>query len=172
MYHTTCDDAQTDQSLVLSIFPQINVSGKQNHSQKCCEARNVSNAQTELSLRHLHVLHIHVQPNSIQAIRPMWPNSLCRFLMIQKLSVWTRGNCPQIHTFSMWTVNDQFVSVVALSESFNRQSLMVRYVYIRPVHNIGKKLVILLRGAQAELNLRCYNEYLRIVCIALFWRVS
>ena len=46
----------------------------------------------------------------------------------------------------MWTVNDQFVSVVALSESFNRQSLMVRYVYIRPVHNIGKKLVILLRG--------------------------
>ena len=34
MYHTNCDDAQTDQSLVWSKFPQINVSGKQNQSQK------------------------------------------------------------------------------------------------------------------------------------------
>ena len=41
---------------------------------------------------------------------------------------------------------DQFVPVVALSAPFNRQSLMVRYVYIRPVHNIGKKVVILLGG--------------------------
>ena len=63
MYHTKCDDAQTDQSLVLSFFPQINVSGKQNQSQKRCEVRDVSNAQTELSLRHSHVLHVHVQPN-------------------------------------------------------------------------------------------------------------
>ena len=39
-----------------------------------------------------------------------------------------------------------FVSLPALSAPFNRLSLMVRYVYIRPVHNIGKKLVILLRG--------------------------
>ena len=43
-------------------------------------------------------------------------------------------------------LNDQFVSVVALSAPFNRRSLMVRYVYIRSVHNIGKNLVILLRG--------------------------
>ena len=66
MYHTNCDDAQTDQSLVLSFFRQINVSGKQNQSQKRCKAKNVSNAQTELSLRHSHVLHVHIQPNSIQ----------------------------------------------------------------------------------------------------------
>ena len=33
MYHTNCDDAQTDQSLVWQYFPQINVSGKQNQSQ-------------------------------------------------------------------------------------------------------------------------------------------
>ena len=56
MYFTNCDNAQTDQSLVWSYFPQINVSGKQNQSQKRCEARDVSNAQTELSLRHSHVL--------------------------------------------------------------------------------------------------------------------
>ena len=42
--------------------------------------------------------------------------------------------------------HDQFVSVAALSAPVNRQSLMVCYVYIRPVHNIRKKLVILLRG--------------------------
>ena len=71
MYPTKCDDAQTDQSLVLSFFPQINASGKQNQSQKRCEAKDVSNAQTDLSLRHSHVLHVHVQPNSIQAIRPV-----------------------------------------------------------------------------------------------------
>ena len=32
MYHTNCDDAQADQSLVWQYFPQINVSGKQNQS--------------------------------------------------------------------------------------------------------------------------------------------
>ena len=36
-------------------FPQINVSDKQNQSQKRCEARDVSNAQADLSLRHSHV---------------------------------------------------------------------------------------------------------------------
>ena len=43
-------------SLVWSYFPQIKVSGKKNQSQKRCEARDVSNAQTDLSLRHSHVL--------------------------------------------------------------------------------------------------------------------
>ena len=52
------------------------------------------------------------------------------------------GDCPQIQRYSIWTANDQFVSVVALSATFNRQSIMVRQVYIRT----GKKLVILLRG--------------------------
>ena len=37
-------------------FPQINVSGKQNQSQKRCETKDISNAQTDLSLRHSHVL--------------------------------------------------------------------------------------------------------------------
>ena len=55
MYHTNCDDAQTDQSLFWSYFPQMNISGKQNQSQKRCEARDVSNAQTDVSLRHSHV---------------------------------------------------------------------------------------------------------------------
>ena len=43
---------------------------------------------------------------------------------------------------------DQFVAVVELSAPFflNSQSLMVRFVYICPIHNIGKELVILLRG--------------------------
>ena len=59
---------------------------------------------------------------TIQTIRPVWPNSLCRFLMIQKLSLWMGAT-------SMWTELNG-----------------VRYVYIHPVHNIGKKLVILLRG--------------------------
>ena len=56
MFHTNCDDAQTDQRLVWSYFPQINVSGKQNQSQKRCETKDISNAQTDLSLRHSHVL--------------------------------------------------------------------------------------------------------------------
>ena len=58
MYHTNCDDAQTDQSLVWSYFPQVKVIGKQNKSQKTllCEARAISNAQVALSLRHSHVL--------------------------------------------------------------------------------------------------------------------
>ena len=34
IFHTNCDDAQTDQNLVWSYFPQINVSGKQNPKQK------------------------------------------------------------------------------------------------------------------------------------------
>ena len=34
----------------------MNISGKQNQSQKRCEARDVSNAQTDVSLRHSHVL--------------------------------------------------------------------------------------------------------------------
>ena len=67
MYHTNCDDAQTDQSLVWPYFPQINVSGKQNQSEK---ARDVSNAQADLSLppfaRAISVIYlIHVQPNPI-----------------------------------------------------------------------------------------------------------
>ena len=49
---------------------------------------------------------------------------------------------------------------------------MVRYICIRPVHNIGKKLVNTLKGAQADLNLSCFNDNLHIVSIALFWRVS
>ena len=47
MYHINCDDAQTDQGLVWSYIPQINASGKQNQSQRRCEARDVSNAQTD-----------------------------------------------------------------------------------------------------------------------------
>ena len=43
------------QSLFWSYFPQMNISGKQNQSQKRCEARDVSNAQTNVSLRHSHV---------------------------------------------------------------------------------------------------------------------
>ena len=63
-------------SLVLPYFPQINVSGKQNQSQKHYEARDVSNAQADLSLRHSHVLLsvislVHVQPNPIQTIWPV-----------------------------------------------------------------------------------------------------
>ena len=57
-YHTNCDDAQTDQSLVWSYFPQINVSGKQIRSQKGCGARDVSNVQADFSLRHSHVLYV------------------------------------------------------------------------------------------------------------------
>ena len=34
MYHTNCDDAQTDQGFVWSYFPQINIPGKPNQSQK------------------------------------------------------------------------------------------------------------------------------------------
>ena len=52
MYHNNCEVAQTDQSLVWSYFPQINVSGKQNQSQKRCEARDIPNALTDLGLRH------------------------------------------------------------------------------------------------------------------------
>ena len=52
---TNCDDAQTDQSLFWSYFPQMSISGKQNQSQERCEARNVSNAQTDVSLHHSHV---------------------------------------------------------------------------------------------------------------------
>ena len=37
-------------------FKKITVSGKPNQSQKCCEVRDVSNAQADLSLRHSHVL--------------------------------------------------------------------------------------------------------------------
>ena len=55
MNHTNCDVAQTDQSLFRSYFPQINISSKQNQSQKRCEARDVSSAQTDVSLRHSHV---------------------------------------------------------------------------------------------------------------------
>ena len=53
--YANCDDAQTDQSLFWSYFPQMSISGKQNQSQKRCEARDVSNAQTDVSLRHSHV---------------------------------------------------------------------------------------------------------------------
>ena len=60
MYHTNCDDARTghDQSLVWSYFPQVNILGKQNESQKTllCVAKDVSNAQADHSLRHSHVL--------------------------------------------------------------------------------------------------------------------
>ena len=41
---------------VLPYLSQMNVSGKQNQSQKRCEARDVSNAQTDVCLRHSHVL--------------------------------------------------------------------------------------------------------------------
>ena len=65
---------------------------------------------------------------TIQTIRPVWPNSLCRFLMIQKLSVWMGAT---VHK-----------SKGLLFE----KSLMVRDVYIHPLQNIGKRLVILVRG--------------------------
>ena len=53
MYNINCDDVQTDQSLVWSNFPQINVSGKQNQSQKHCEARDVLKAQTDLTQKEI-----------------------------------------------------------------------------------------------------------------------
>ena len=60
MYQSNCNDVQTDQSLDLSYFLQINILGKQNKSQKTllhvCEAGDVSNAQAVLSLRHSHML--------------------------------------------------------------------------------------------------------------------
>ena len=56
MYHTNCDNAQTDQSTVWSYFPQINVLGSEKQLQKRCEARDVSNARTDLSPRHSHML--------------------------------------------------------------------------------------------------------------------
>ena len=78
MYHTNCNDAQTDQSLFWSYFPQVNIVGKQNKSQKTllCGTKAVSIAQADLSHRHSHVLYVsfllvHVQPNSIQTIRPV-----------------------------------------------------------------------------------------------------
>ena len=37
-------------------FHKLTFSGKQNQSQKLCEAKDVSNAQTDLSLRHSQVL--------------------------------------------------------------------------------------------------------------------
>ena len=70
MHHTNCDDTQTDQSLFWSYFPQMKVSGKQNQSQKRCEARDVSNAQTSPFVCAISVISlVHVQPNSIQTIR-------------------------------------------------------------------------------------------------------
>ena len=63
---------------------------------------------------------------TIQTIRPVWPNSLCRFLMIQKLC--ERGRLPKIQRISIWT---ELNGALCLHP---------------PVHNIGKKLVILLRG--------------------------
>ena len=65
MYHTNCDDAQTDQSLFWSNFPQMNISGKQNQSQKRCEASDVSNAQTDVKANKtytwLAILHVYEQ---------------------------------------------------------------------------------------------------------------
>ena len=60
MYHTNCDDAQTDQNRVRSYFPQVNILGKQSKSQKIllCGARDVPNAQADLSLGHSHVLQV------------------------------------------------------------------------------------------------------------------
>ena len=78
-------------------------------------------------LRRLMLVFV-IRTSTIQTIWPVWPNSLCRFLMIQKLSVWMGATVHKSKGFLF------------------EQSLMVRYVYIHPVHNIGKKLVILLRG--------------------------
>ena len=50
-YFCTCPQT----ILFWAYFPQMNISGKQNQSQKRCEARDVSNAQTDVSLRHSHV---------------------------------------------------------------------------------------------------------------------
>ena len=61
LYKCTILTAQTYQSLVWSNFPQVNVKGKQNKSQKktlLCEAMNVSNAHADLSLHHSHVLQV------------------------------------------------------------------------------------------------------------------
>ena len=68
-------------------------------------------------------------------IRPVWPNSLCRFLIIQKI-VWVNGgDCPQNRKVFYLNIHyDQFVSVVALNAPFHRQNLIVRFVYIRPVY--------------------------------------
>ena len=61
-------------------FPHVfKFLGKQNKSQRktmLFVARHVSNAQADLSLRHSHVpsvslLLVHVQPSSIQTIRPV-----------------------------------------------------------------------------------------------------
>ena len=60
LYKGTILTAQTYQSLVWSNFPQVNVKGKQNKSQKTLlsEAMNVSNAHADLSLHHSHVLQV------------------------------------------------------------------------------------------------------------------
>ena len=70
-------------------------------------------------------LLVHVQSNSIQTIRPLWPNSLCRLFMNQKLSSWTGVTVLKIERFFVWTFNMISYSVVALSAPSKRQSLMV-----------------------------------------------
>ena len=63
-------------NLVWSYFPQINVSGKQNQSQKHYEVRDISNALTDPGLHHFAraitvISLVHAQPNSIQIILPV-----------------------------------------------------------------------------------------------------
>ena len=50
MYHTNCEDAQTDRSLVCSQFSQVSfLDNKINHKTLLCEARDASNAKADLS---------------------------------------------------------------------------------------------------------------------------
>ena len=148
LYKCTILTAQTYQSLVWSNFPQVNVKGKQNKSQKTllCKAMNVSNAHADLSLHHSHVLQVwlllvFVQPNSIRTIQIHFVDcSGFKTCLCERGRLSSKLNRFQFE-HSIWSV----VSVVAWSAPFNRQSLMMRYVYIRAVHNIGKKFVILLR---------------------------
>ena len=78
MYQSNCDDVQTDQSLDLSYFLQINALGKQNksHAQKktllhVCEAEDLSNAQADLNLRHSHMLKVSFSWYMYSPIRPV-----------------------------------------------------------------------------------------------------
>ena len=98
----------------------MNISDKQNQSQKRCEARDVSNAQTDVSLHHSHVHD------------PDHTACVTKFTLL----------IPHDPKIVCVNGGDFHKSKGFLFE----QSLMVRYVYIHPVHNIEKKLVILLRG--------------------------
>ena len=129
MYHANCNDAQTDQSLLWSYFPQVNVLGKQNksHKKRCCVKRGMYPIPKLILVFAIRTCYLcHFSWYMYSPIRSRSYGCVTKFTFLiprdPKIVYVNVGDCPQNpKVFYLNNQYDRCASVVALSAPANRR---------------------------------------------------